>query len=1503
MANAELYTVGGTVQAGAGVYIPRQADELLLKLCQAGELAYVLTARQMGKSSLMIQTATRLAEAGITPIIVDLNQLGSQLAAKAWFLGFLVALEENVSLESDILDWWQAHGRLGLAQRLILFCKEALLTEIKGPIVIFVDEIDTTLTLDFADDFFAAIRAMYNARATTPEFQHLSFVLIGVATPDELISDPKRTPFNIGRRVDLTDFTFKEARPLAQGLGLPRSQSLAVLGWVLKWTGGHPYLTQRLCQVIAAQGRPDWTEARVDEVVQEVFLGEAGSQDHNLQFVRDMLTRRAPDMAGVLSLYRAIRANLYVVPDEEHSPVVSHLKLSGLVHRVGDHLSVRNLIYATVFDLKWIEEVEARSQVADPLELARLRALAEAQQQQAEAERQRAEAQMRRAEEEQRRATAERQRAEIERQRALEQLRATAQLRRRALWLSGALTLMMIAVIMAILFGVQAQSQAEEARSAAIQQATARSEADANLVTAQFRATQETIARNEAAANLATVQFQAVQVAAFGTEQVRATEVAQARATAEAGATQEAIARQNAVAAQSTAEFQATLEAVARSNAQVEATRSRNAEATAQAEAGRAGQSQATAEQEAERARRAEKDAEQERATAEAEATRAIEAEETAEAERATAEIRTTEVARARQTAEAQGTLEAIARATAEAGATQEALARATATAAVATAEAERDRANTEARLANSRQLAGRVGELPDNQYDLALLLSLEANRIADTAEARSSLVETLQKNSQLSRFLYSHDNSVQSVAFSPDGQVLASGSSDSQIRLWEVNSGQVVAIIAGHTDVVWNVAFSPSSSILASASADDTIRLWDTGDAQNPQLLSQLTEHLEDVLNVAFNREGNLLASASADDTVILWDVANPQQPQRLSQLAGHADDVWSVAFSPTTPLLATAGNDQQIILWDIIEPENPKLLAQFTNHSGPVVSLAFRPDGQLLASASEDATISLWNLAEPQQPEFLSQLTDHVSSVFSLAFNGDGQTLASGSADQTIILWDVADPRSPTLQTRLADHSSFVYSLAFAADGRTLASGSADRTIRLWDTLAGSRLGQLLLEHTGLVGKVVFSPNNQVMASTSLDPNGAEEAIILWDAADPGNLQPIAHLVGFDAFTLAFSPDGTVLASGGLDGSISLWAVSDPTQPELLSQQSGHASVVRSLAFNHGGQLLASGSSDDSIILWEVGNPRQPEPLSQIFPAHQGQVFSLAFSPNTSQPVLASGGADQSLGGTPRVILWDVADPASPAPLAELTGHIDHILSVGFSPDGTMLASGSVDRNVLLWDVTSPTQPGRLARLAGHDNWVWSVAFSPDGQTLAVGSADQTISLWRVDQPEQIGRLTGHSGPVLSVAFRDAQTLASGSSDQSIMVWNIDFQSYDVLVCRIANRNLTQIELGQYIPEDFQSDTGACPGLPYPAPEISSVQDLPLPVPMTTATPPIFFTPTLAAETPTATATATPESSPTATMTPAPESSPTPTPAPSFTATITPTPSITAETVVSTQ
>jgi tetratricopeptide (TPR) repeat protein len=351
MAKSTIYTVGGTVQAGGGIYIKRKADDELLELCRQGEFAFILSSRQVGKSSLMVRTAQQLEKENIRSVTIDLSAIGVKVSSDEWYLGILNEVSTTLNLETDIFAWWTQYAQLGPAQRLTNFFKDILLKEVNEQIVLFFDEIDSTLSIPFSDDFYVALRAVYNARSTIPDFKRLSFVLVGVAAPSDLISDNKRTPFNIGHRVEVNDFTLAEALPLASGLG---EQAVQFLTWIFQCTGGHPYLTQRLCAHLATS-KESFNEGAVAKAVERLFTGEQGKQDNNLQFVRDMLSKRSPDVTRVLLIYRDIRSGKKVV-DDERSITKAHLKLSGLVRSEKGILRVRNEIYNTVFNPHWVQE-------------------------------------------------------------------------------------------------------------------------------------------------------------------------------------------------------------------------------------------------------------------------------------------------------------------------------------------------------------------------------------------------------------------------------------------------------------------------------------------------------------------------------------------------------------------------------------------------------------------------------------------------------------------------------------------------------------------------------------------------------------------------------------------------------------------------------------------------------------------------------------------------------------------------------------------------------------------------------------------------------------------------------------------------------------------------------------------------------------------------------------------------------------------------------------------
>ncbi|MEO5372068.1 MAG: pentapeptide repeat-containing protein [Magnetococcus sp. DMHC-1] len=562
------------------------------------------------------------------------------------------------------------------------------------------------------------------------------------------------------------------------------------------------------------------------------------------------------------------------------------------------------------------------------------------------------------------------------------------------------------------------------------------------------------------------------------------------------------------------------------------------------------------------------------------------------------------------------------------------------------------------------------------------------------------------------------HSTGVCCVAFSSGRNIIASGSDDSTIRLWDAGTGSLIRTLAGHAQSVRSVAFSPDGVRLASGSTDKTIRIWD---GATGNWLRTFTGHEKSVTSVVFNPEGTRLASGSEDNTIRIWDGATGDL-LRILMLTKHANSSnWSVAFSPEGTRLASGSEDKTIRIWD---GATGSLLRTLTGHENSVLSVAFSPDGTRLASGSEDQTIRIWDGATGS---LLCTLTGHENSVLSVAFSLDGTCLASGSEDKNIWIWEGA---TGACLHKLTGHKSSVLSVAFSPDGTRLASGSLDNTIRIWDGATGSLL-RTLTGHENRIWSVAFSPGGTRLASGSSD-----KTIRIWDGAT-GSL--LRTLTGHEnrVLSVAFSPDGTRLASGSDDKTIRIW---DGATGSLLRTLTGHENSVRSVAFSPDGTRLASGSNDQTIRIWDGATGS----LLRTLTGHENRVWSVAFSPDGTR--LASGSSDKT------IRIWDGATGSL---LRTLTGHESWVWSIAFSPDGTKLLSGGPD-GLRLWEVNT----GGLLAILWNDGEQWLVVTPEgyfDGNTTGIdrlavvhnSCAYPATEFRQWQQPGLLGRILGVTAP----------------------------------------------------------------------------------------------------------------------------------------------------------
>jgi WD40 repeat protein/transcriptional regulator with XRE-family HTH domain len=668
-------------------------------------------------------------------------------------------------------------------------------------------------------------------------------------------------------------------------------------------------------------------------------------------------------------------------------------------------------------------------------------------------------------------------------------------------------------------------------------------------------------------------------------------------------------------------------------------------------------------------------------------------------------------------------------------------------------------RANQQARLSASRELAAASVSNLSVDPERSILLALAAVSEEDTTEAEGVLHQAIL-NSRVRLALVGHEAGLTNVAVSPDGKQIATSSLDGTAKIWDAATGKELITLHGHKDEVWGLAFSPNGTRLITSSVDHTAIVWDR---VSGQVLVTLSGHTGSVARAKFspNDDGARVATASDDGTAKIWDVKTGKEVLTLSGQTGRINDV---AFSPDGSRIATAQDGDIAKIWDAATGEE---LLTLIGHRDIVLAVDFSADGTKIATGSFDGTAKIW---DAKTGEILLTLTGHHnSSVQSVAFSHDGSRLATSSSDTTVKVWDVA---TGTEILTLAGHTGLIVGVVFSPDDTWLATASDDRTARVWDLTPGHEL--FTLTAGDVIGSVAISPDGTKLAT-------AGRQVLIWDLTTG---QRLYELNGHNDLvdTVRFSPDGTRLVTASQDKTVRLWDLT--RHQEILSLPVGETGNV-AVAFSPDGKRLATTGEGNTIAIWDAVSGKKVLSV----PGHTAPVVQTVFNPAGTQLATVSENNEDG------IKVWDANTGKDLFTLQEE----NPIFGLAFSPDGQQLAAVGPGGAADVWDIASRQQ---ILSLVGHGRTVFSVVFTPDGSRLATSSADGSVKLWDAKSGKELLTLSGHSGAILNVAISaDGTRLATASEDGTSRVYLLNLQDLVQLARSRLTRSLTPDECQKYL------------------------------------------------------------------------------------------------------
>ncbi|RZM79557.1 hypothetical protein DYY88_12625 [Leptolyngbya iicbica LK] len=1298
------FQAGGSLAADDPSYVEREADEALYRAIKDRKFAYVFNCRQMGKSSLRVRTETRLRSQDYCCATIDLSAFGvEEVSAAQWYRTLIGELNRRLGdlLSPQVLDRWLEEQReVAPIYRLERFVEDVVLACITDqPIVIFVDEIDTVLSLTFpANDFFAWIRSCYNRRADEPIYRRLTFVLLGVTTPSQLIQDVTRTPFNIGQAIELTPLALARATPkLAAGLAGWVADPSQVLAEIFEWTGGQPYLTQRLCKEVheaamETESQP-WIQAgeesaMVTRLVEQRIIEHWEAQDDqdHLKTIRKRLLQREQLASRLLGEYENILQGA-VVPKRN---IADHreLRLAGLVVSRNNHLQVFNRIYAQIFDAVWVQQMLASLRpyaedfhawtVSNFIDESYLlqgqdlidaeawskdkslsalddRYLRESQALENRKVRLALEQMATQLNENIEERQAKIQEIEIQRQELESQNQESQKkLQRRSVWATGLLIASVIGGGLAL--GTYSQLGSAQAELQAAREETQRAIDEAQGADQQLTESQQRLQENE----------------------TRLEELEEAEKTAQATAQAAEQQRQQAERQQ--------LEAVAQA-------RKANAEAeAAQVEKGEAQKVSTLTRREAEiyqQVKQLELDGV---------AVRSI-------------GIRTPIGALASATALSMSIstlteeLIEICRQLGKDDCDHKLLAQEPAKALKALVN----------RTRHQIPLQSHRGEVNHAVF------SPNGELIVTASKDGTARVWALDGNEVT--ILKGHEDEVVRAVFSPNGERIVTASKDGTARVWALD-GNEVTVLRGHSQDVHHIS---SGERIVTASKDGTAQVW----SFNGSSINTLRGHGNDVVHADFSPNGERIVTASWDGTARVWSLEGNEAIE-VATLGSHEDAVVHADFSPDGKRIVTASRDGTARVW-LLDSNEVTEVAALGSHEDAVVHADFSPDGKRIVTASRDGTARVWSLDDNEATE-VATLQGHSAWVVHADFSPDGENIVTASKDGTARIWSIDDISVVNLE----GPNSEVAHAAFSPSDQHIVTVYKDGTARLWSSngISVANLGGL-----NEVVRAVFSPNGERIVTVlrngtvqiwSVDGNEvatlqrhdkevdyvafspAGQHVVTVSSRDgtariwslDGN--EVTTLEGHEALVVyaAFSPDGRHIVTTSLDNTARVWSL-DGNEVATLE---GHEALVVYAAFSPDSEHIVTTSWDNTARVWSLDGTEVA-----TLEDHERPVVHAAFSPSSERIVTAS------KDGTAR--MWSLDGNVTAIFL-----HNNEVAHAAFSPGGEVIVTASWDNTARVWSLDGT----EVATLKSHTEDVVHAAFSYDGEHIITASKDGMAKVW---------------------------------------------------------------------------------------------------------------------------------------------------------------------------